>query len=267
MDATTTALAAPAGRTLEPGDLAVSSDIPAFLLREPCHLEILIPARDESRRVPETLTRTVHYLEAQPYSSAIVVIDNGSLDNTSDVVVRRRSERVPIHLMGCAQPGKGAAVRRGLLTSRAQFLGFMDADLATPIETLDVVVPLLRDWPVVVGSRHIGGSRVAIRQPVVRTLGGLVFRALARQILPGISDTQCGFKFLAGDLAREVARELRIDGFAFDVELLRAVSRIGVPIKEIPVVWSDAQGSKLRVLNDGTRTMVDLLRMAYSRHV
>jgi glycosyltransferase involved in cell wall biosynthesis len=187
------------------------------------------------------------------------------VDKTTDVVARMRSARVPVHLTGCARPGKGAAVRRGLLTSRARFVGYMDADLATPVETLDTVLPLLSQWQVVVGSRRARGARVAVRQPAVRTLGGIVFRAMARRVLPGVADTQCGFKFFAGDLARTVARRLRIDGFAFDVELLRAVTDMGVPVKEIPVVWSDGPGSTLRVFTDGTRTAADLLRLARSR--
>ena len=95
-------------------------DIPGALLRASCDLEILIPARDEVRRLPHTLMHTVRYLEAQPYSSSVVVIDNGSVDQTSDLVARPWSDRVPVQLTGCAQPGKGAAVRRGILTSRAK---------------------------------------------------------------------------------------------------------------------------------------------------
>ena len=119
--------------------------MPDSLLREACHLEVLIPARDEEKRLPRTLAETIRYLESQPYSSSVVVIDNGSLDQTADLVTLTRSDRVPVRLIGCAEPGKGAAVRRGLLTSRARFVGYMDADLATPIDTLDEVLPLLRD--------------------------------------------------------------------------------------------------------------------------
>lgn len=240
-------------------------DIPAALLRPACHLEVLIPARDEARRLPDTLMHTVRYLEKQPYSSSVVVIDNGSVDQTSDLVARTRSGRVPVHLTGCARPGKGAAVRRGFLTSQARFVGYMDADLATPIETLDIVVPLLGDFSAVVGSRHTSGATLANRQPAHRAVSGMVFRAMASRVVSGFADTQCGFKFFAGDLARTVARQLRIDGFAFDVELLRAIVDMGVPVKEIPVVWSDKEGSTLRAGRDGGRAVADLLRLAYRR--
>lgn len=234
-------------------------------MRDSCDLEILIPARDEAKRLPNTLARTVRYLEAQPYSSSVVVIDNDSADKTTDLVARMRSARVAVQLTGCAQPGKGAAVRRGLLTSRARFVGYMDADLATPVETLDTVLPLLSQWQVVVASRRAPGARLEVRQAPIRTIGGMAFRAMIQRVLPGVADTQCGFKFFAGDLARAVARRLRIDGFAFDVELLRAVTDMGVPIKEIPVVWSDRKGSTLRTFTDGTRTAADLFRLARSR--
>jgi dolichyl-phosphate beta-glucosyltransferase len=239
--------------------------IPDAVLRASCYLEVLIPALDEARRLPHTLVQTVRYLEAQPYSSSIVVIDNGSVDQTPDLVARTRSERVPVHLIGCAQPGKGAAVRRGILTSRAQYVGYMDADLATPIETLDVVVPLLGDFRAVIGSRRVSGATLAKRQPARRAVGGMVFRAMANRVLPGFADTQCGFKFFAGDLARTAARRLRIDGFAFDIELLRTITEMGVPVKEIPVVWSDKEGSTLHALRDGPQVLADLRRLANGR--
>lgn len=244
---------------------AQEPDLPAAVLRAACDLEILIPSLNEAHRLPHTLTRTIEYLETQPYSSSVVVIDNGSFDQTSDLAARTWSSRVPVVLTGCAQPGKGAAVRRGFLTSRARFVGYMDADLATPIETLDVVVPLLDDHPVVVGSRRVSGAALATRQPAHRVVSGMMFRAVANRVLPGVTDTQCGFKFFSGDLARAVARQLRIDGFAFDVELLRAIRDIGVPIKEVPVVWSDKEGSTLRSLRDGTRAAADVLRIARGR--
>ena len=103
-------------------------------------------------------------------------------------------------------------MRRGFLTSRARFVGYMDADLATPIETLDVVMPLLREFPAVVGSRWVCGAVFAKRRPVHRSVGGIVFRAIARRVLPGIADTQCGFKFFDGDLARAIPADCASTG-------------------------------------------------------
>ena len=192
-----------------------------------------------------------------------MVIDNGSVDQTVDLVTRMRSRCVAVRVIGCAHPGKGAAVRRGILSSRARFMGYMDADLATPIETLDLVLPLLEaGYQAVVGSRRVGGAALAERQPIQRLVGGMLFRAVARRVLPGIADTQCGFKFFCGALARSVAGDMLIDGFAFDVELLQKITRLGLPIKEIPVVWSDGQGSTMRALRDGARATADVIRLA-----
>jgi dolichyl-phosphate beta-glucosyltransferase len=237
-------------------------EVPAVLLRDACHLEILIPARNEAQRLPRTLRRTIEYLEAQPYSSSIVVVDNGSFDHTADLASRVRSARVPVHLTGCARRGKGAAIRRGILTSRAQYVGYMDADLATPIETLDTVMPLLGENTAVVGSRRMRGAVLAQRQPTHRALGGMVFRALSQRILQELTDTQCGFKFFAGDLARAAARQMTIDGFAFDVEMLHIIAGIGAQIIEVPVTWTDAKGSKLDAMRDGARAALDLYRLS-----
>jgi dolichyl-phosphate beta-glucosyltransferase len=237
--------------------------IPRALMRPPCDVEILIPAKDEARRLPHALLRMIRYLEQQPYTSSLVVIDNGSVDRTVNLVNRLGSGRVPIRLVGCAERGKGAAVRRGVLTSSARFVGYMDADLATPIETLDFIVPLLEGgYQAVIGSRRIGGATLAEPQPGKRVLGGMVFRVLARQILPSIADTQCGCKFFTAQTARAAIAGLRTAGFAFDVELLRAVIALDVNIVEIPVVWSDQEGSTLNGLRDGVKAAADVFRLA-----
>ena len=141
----------------------------------------------------------------------------------------------------------------------------MDADFATPIETLDVVVPLLADYPAVIASRRIPGAIFAKRQPLHRSVGGMVFRRLARRILPEVTDTQCGFKFFAGELARKAAARLTVDGFAFDVEMLRTVRDLGGAIKEVPVVWTDSKGSSLNALHDGTAATLELYRLMQRR--
>jgi len=232
-------------------------------MRPRCDVEILIPAKNEARRLPHALFRMIRYLEQQRYSSALAVIDNGSVDRTVNLVKRLGSGRVPIHLVGCAERGKGAAVRRGVLTSSARFVGYMDADLATPIEILDFIVPLLNGgYQAVIGSRHIGGATLAEPQPGSRILGGAVFRFLAQRILPGIEDSQCGCKFFTAETARAAIRDLRVTGFAFDVELLRAVIALDVNIVEIPVVWSDQEGSTLNGLRDGLKAIADVFRLA-----
>ena len=245
------------------GASQTEASIPAALMRPPCDIEILIPAKNEARRLPHALFRMIRYLEA----AAILLGPRGDRQRqrgpTVNLVKRLGTGRVPIHLVGCAEPGKGAAVRRGVLTSSARFVGYMDADLATPIETLDFIVPLLEGgYDAVIGSRHIGGATLAEPQPGSRILGGAVFRFLAQRILPGIADSQCGFKFFTAETARTAIRDLRVTGFAFDVELLRAVLALDVNVVEIPVVWSDQEGSTLNGLRDGVKAAADVFRLA-----
>lgn len=117
----------------------------------------------------------------------------------------------------------------------------------------------------VVGSRRVGGATLAEREPGQRLVGGMLFKAMAHRVLPGIADTQCGFKVFDGVLARAAASQLHLEGFAFDVELLRTISEMGVGIAEVPVVWSHQAGSTLHALRDGARAAADMFRLAHRR--
>ncbi|TKJ32142.1 glycosyl transferase family 2 [Blastococcus sp. CCUG 61487] len=228
----------------------------------------MIPAYNEASRLPNTLHRTVDFLREQSWSSRVVVVDNGSSDGTADVVraFGAASDDVPVELVGCARPGKGAAVRRGLLRSRSRFVGFFDADLATPVETLSTVMEhFAAGAAAVVGSRHAPGARFVQHQPAARQLGGTVFRAMTRRLVDGVHDTQCGFKFFERAALVPALATCRTTGFAFDVELLRNLQRAGAEIVEVPVAWSHATGSSFSPLRDGVsafRTVLQLQRVA-----
>ena len=206
--------------------------------------EIVVPARNEARRLPEGLAALCRKAAALPLPTAIVVVDSASTDGTSDVVRRWPRQRVPVRLVRCERPGKGIAVRAGLLATRAPFVGFCDADMATDLAGLDTALGLLTaGHPMVIGSRALDGSVVEARASAVRQFGAAVYRALARQVVPDCTDTQCGFKFFSGPLVRAAARPLRTTGFAFDVELLARCERLGATLTEIPVRWRDVDGS------------------------
>lgn len=241
-------------------------EVPASLRRPPVDLELIIPAFNEEGRLPGTLAATVAFLAARPWSSAVVVVDNNSSDATGDIVGRFPHPRVPLYAIGCGDRGKGAAVRRGLLTSTARFVGFEDADQATPIGTLDPVMALLTaGHTAVIASRQTAGARYETEQPLLRRCGGLLFRRLARRALPGVADTQCGFKFFDGPLVRASAAGCRIDGFAFDVELLARLVERGGDIVEVPVAWTDMPGSTFSARRDGLHSMADLVRLSHPR--
>ena len=236
------------------------------LTRPPVDLEVIIPAFNEERRLPLTLATTVEHLASRSWSSAVVVVDNDSVDRTVEIVEQSQHPSVQVHMIGCRDHGKGAAVRRGIVTSAARYIGFIDADNATPIGAVDDAMALLSEgYDAVIASRRVSGARYAVEQPVVRRSGGWVFRKLAHLSLPAIADTQCGFKFFAGPVVREVARACRINGFAFDVEVLARIARTGHKCTELPVVWSDVPGSTFSARRDGLRCLRDLLRITISQ--
>jgi dolichyl-phosphate beta-glucosyltransferase len=191
----------------------------------------------------------------------IIVVDNGSTDATADIV-RQWDGPVPVRLLQCPQPGKGAAVRAGLLATTAPYVGFCDADMATDLDILeDVLAMLASGAQAIVGSRRHPESDVEIYSRPLRRLGALAFNRLCRDVTGGITDTQCGFKFFAGPLARAAAAELRTAGFAFDVELLLHCRRLGAGIAEIPVVWRDMPGSTFSMRRHAGSCLFDVLRI------
>jgi glycosyltransferase involved in cell wall biosynthesis len=214
----------------------------------PASLEIVVPARNEARRLPGGLAALCQKAAGLPLPATILVVDSASTDGTLDVVRDGPRQPVPVRLLRCERPGKGVAVRAGLLATQAPFVGFCDADMATDLDALDTAVGLLTaGHPVVIGSRALAGSVTEVRSSAVRRVGAAVFRAMARKIVPDSTDTQCGFKFFSGPLARAAARPLRTAGFAFDIELLANCLRTGAALTEIPVHWRDMAGSTFSV--------------------
>jgi dolichyl-phosphate beta-glucosyltransferase len=224
-------------------------------------LEVVIPAFNEEGRLGSCLRETAEALAAEPWSSRIVVVDNGSTDRTADVV-DRAGDLVPVRVIGCSRQGKGAAVRRGVLTSRARWVGYCDADSATPASLIAPAVDLLMaGHRIVVGSRYCAGSRLLVRQSLVRRLGSRGFRRLSRGMVGDLSDTQCGFKFFDTALARQLFAQSRLSGFSFDLELLALAHRAHVPITELPVDWSEPGGSSLRGMRDGLKAYRELISL------
>jgi len=183
-----------------------------------------------------------------PAGVAVIVVDSASTDRTGAIVRRWQAADVPVRLLHCARPGKGTAVRAGLLATTAPYVGFCDADMAADPDAIAVAVQLLRVGnPVVLGSRSHPASIVEDRHTVIRKAGAAVFRAATRIVVPGVGDTQCGFKFFDGPTVRAAAASLRVTGFAFDVELIARCIRLGAAPIEIPVRWRDVSGSTFSV--------------------
>jgi hypothetical protein len=225
----------------------------------PVAVEIVVPARNEERRLPQGLSVLCARAAMLPLRTAVLVVDSASTDGTADVVRNWPAGPVPVRLIGCDRPGKGRAVQAGLLATEAPFVGFCDADMATGLAALEVTLSLLHGGHLmVVASRALEGSVTDERHSGTRRLGAAAFRALARQVVPGATDTQCGFKFFSGPLARTAARSLRTAGFAFDIELIAACQRLGATLTEIPVDWRDVPGSTFSVSRHSAAALRDL---------
>lgn len=235
-----------------------------FGRRTPVDLEVVIPAYNEAGRLPFTLGSTVDFLAAQPWSSRIVVVDNGSADETAYVTRRMHAAKsgVPIVLIGCSHAGKGAAVRRGMLSGTSVYTGFFDADLATPLDALIAAMKHLQlGAAAVIASRHSPGSTFVRPQQFGRRLGGAAFRVVTNSMVHGICDTQCGFKFFERRAVTQAMVQCRTNSFAFDVELLRRLQQEGGRIVEIPVAWTDGPGSTFHPVRDGIASFASLAHL------
>jgi len=245
--------------------LSISDDVTtakdnAGQSRRTCELEIVVPAFNEARRISRTIIELASYLSEGDVDASFVVVDNGSTDQTAAVVDRLGELGIDVSVIGCARPGKGAAVRRGILSTRAKFVGFCDADSATPPSALRDVLSLLQQGnAIVIGSRRCPGSRYVAEPTTTRRIGGWLFRRAANRHVRGIADTQCGFKFFDADVARALFEETTLDGFAFDVELLALAQARGFEIVEVPVQWSAQEGSTMRT-SAGLRALRDIFR-------
>ncbi|HYK68903.1 MAG TPA: glycosyltransferase [Streptosporangiaceae bacterium] len=222
-------------------------------------LEIVIPARNEERRLSAGLAELTAALAALPSGIAVVVVDSASDDRTGDIVREWPAGEVPVRLLRCDRPGKGVAVRAGLLATTAPYVGFCDADMATDPAAIALATRLLRAGNLVVlGSRSHPASDVEDRHTVIRRAGAAVFRAATRVVVPDVADTQCGFKFFHGEIARAAAARLRVTGFAFDVELIARCEQLGATPVEIPVRWRDVSGSTFSVWRDSASSFGEL---------
>lgn len=220
----------------------------------PTDLSIVIPAYNEEQRLGPTLERLHHFLASQPLSWEIVVVDDGSKDGTVALVERLAAE-IP-HLRVIASTpnrGKGAVVRIGMLAAAGRIRIMCDADGSMPAEELPKLIdPIHRgEVEVAIGSRYAPGSNVAATQPLYRRLWSrLCNKVVQRALVPGVLDTQCGFKAFAAEAADDLFGRARIDGWAFDLEILALARRRCYGIAEVAVEWHDDERSKVNPIKD-----------------
>lgn len=227
-------------------------------------LSVVIPAYDEEARIGTTLAAVRAYLEARPYASEVIVVGDGCRDRTCDVASACLSGREGDRVLDRAvNRGKGFSVAEGVAASRGRFILFSDADLSTPIEELDKLLPQAeRGADIVVGSRALPDSDIQVRQSRLREGMGKLFNVLVRLfVLRGIKDTQCGFKLFRREAALDIFPRLKLCGFSFDVEALYLARKRGFRIAQVPVVWRNSPTSRVRLVRSSARMLWDLLRI------
>lgn len=237
------------------------------------HLSLVIPAYNEANRLGRHLGHVIAFLSARPYTTELLVVSDGSVDGTRQVVeaaIATIEPSAPLRAW-CLEyhpnAGKGRAVRTGVLASRGNHVAFTDADLSTPIEEVDrgLAVLVALDNPgarIVIGSRAVRGARVGQKQPLYRRVSARMFNLL-RDGITGVHtlrDTQCGLKVFDGPLARAIFSMQVIDGFMFDVETVYIAQRMGIVISELGVAWDDDPDSRVR-FTSALRLLPDLVRI------
>jgi dolichyl-phosphate beta-glucosyltransferase len=231
-------------------------------------LSVILPAYREASRIGASVQRLSAFLSGQGWAAEIIVVDDGSPDDTARVAKATAAQvTVPVHVISYApNRGKGYAVRTGWAASRGARVGFMDADLAVALHHLGEVLCLLEGKAeVVVGSKWQAGAACLGSCPPARRFMSRAVRWASRLVL-GLraTDTQCGFKFMRGDLARQMARVMRADGFGLDLEILYLARKWGCRVVEIPVQWHNLYaGSSVRAVRDGLDVGLEMLRILW----
>jgi dolichyl-phosphate beta-glucosyltransferase len=228
----------------------------------------VIPAYNEARRIEACVRGVAEWSRARPGGMdwEVLLVDDGSTDDTASLARRFAAEEgVDLKVLGYERNrGKGAAIRVGVLASKGDPVLVSDTDLSTPLSEWTKLADRLPDHPVAIGSRALQQELVRKRQAFYRVWLGRAGNAVIQLFaVPGIEDTQCGFKLFRGDVARALFSEARVDRFAWDVEILFLARRRGLAIAEIPVVWINSPESKVRFVRDAIQTLWDVLRIRW----
>lgn len=224
-------------------------------------LSIIIPARNEEKRLPQTLEQVFAFLKTQPYTAEVIVVENGSNDRTFEVAEAYAREHPSLRVIREAQPGKGRAVRRGMLEARGEHRFMCDADLSMSIDQLNHFLPPAAQADIAIASREAKGA-VREEEPLYRHLGGRLINLTIRLlILPRLNDTQCGFKCFTAAAAETVFSRQTLPGWSFDIEVLYIARRLGLTIREVPIRWRFHPETKLSAVQDALRMVRDIFRI------
>jgi dolichyl-phosphate beta-glucosyltransferase len=225
-------------------------------------LSLIIPAYNEETRLPDTLEQALGFLGRQDFTYEVIVVENGSHDRTLQIAQEIAAAHPQLRVIHEDGRGKGLAIRSGMLQARGEYRFMADADLSMPIgELLRFLPPQLADFDVAIGSRESPGAR-RYDEPLHRHLGGrLVNLAIRLLALPGLQDTQCGFKCFHAPAAQALFSRMRQTGWSFDVEILYIANLLGYRVVEIPIPWFYRPSSKVNPVRDALWIIRDILRI------
>ncbi len=230
-------------------------------------LSVVVPCFNEAARLPESLRMAGDYLEGLGRPFELLLVDDGSGDGTPKLIRDAASAHEYVRaVVMTANRGKGRAVAEGVAQSHGSLVLVSDADFSAPIEELPrLESAILAGADIAIGSRAKSGAR-ELDQPLYRRLMGKTFNLLVQGLLlPGIWDTQCGFKLFRGEVARELFGRLKTDGFAYDVEILHYARRSGLVVSEVPVRWINSNTSRVRAVRHSSEMLGDLMRIRLAR--
>jgi len=228
------------------------------------YLSVIIPAYNEEHRLPQTLHSVYDYLQSSGKTFEIIIVDDGSTDHTQEVVQEFALHHEGLRLLSYApNRGKGHAVRTGMLAARGDYLLLDDADGSSPISEVEHLETAIRDGAdLAIGSRNMPESNTKVKTVQYRKHMGNTFNVIVQSLLlPGIRDTQCGFKLFKHEVANDIFSVCTQSGFAFDVEVLYIARMRGYKISEIAIKWTNVGGSKVDVVFDSARMFLQVLRI------
>lgn len=223
-------------------------------------LSLIIPAHNEAKRLPASLEAVRNAIPTFPFDIEVIVVENNSSDATAEIVREWMKSMPQLRLISLAAPGKGNAIRTGMLAAQGAYRFMADADFSMPVEEIHRFLPDGAPIkPVGIGSREVTGSQ-RIGEPFYRHLIGRVYNLLVQLlVLPGLQDTQCGFKCFSAEAAEAIFRLQKLEGWSFDVEVLAIARQLGFEIAEIPITWYYQPGSRMRLIKDSLQMAKDLL--------
>ncbi len=229
-------------------------------------ISIIVPAHNEEARILDSMKQIIEYCDSQSWDYEIIVVEDGSKDRTVEVMQNLVSKYERIKLISNKERlGKGLAIGHGVLSAGKKHIAYMDADLSSGPSELDRLSSFIDQFDIVIGSRILRGELPPIKRPFVRSFLSHCYSKLFRImfIKVPIHDTQCGLKMFKANIAQTLLTQIHTNGFAFDCEVLVKASRLGLTIKEVPVIWEHKYGSKVSMLHEIAVMSKDLFSVWY----